>query len=229
MRRIWTVFAVAAVLPVAGQLAARSPNVHVVGFRPGRDAVRVRMAPSHALGDFEAMARKGKPRVAFNGTYYGTDGRPLGLLRSEGKWVFRGGHMRTAFVVDRRGRAAVVSRTEVRRAPERYPFALAAGPRLLTQGKITLNPEAEGFRPASRTLRAPRVALGVRKDGSGVVVVQDDFVTLAQFAAVCREAGAVDAVNLDGGGAAGLLENGRVLVRPHHPMSNIVTISATSG
>jgi uncharacterized protein YigE (DUF2233 family) len=171
------------------------------------------------------MARGAKARVAFNGTYYGTDGKPLGLLRSGGRWVFRNGHMRTAFVVDRGGKAGVVSRADVRKAPERYPFAVAAGPRLLTGGKVTLDPEAEGFRPASRTVRAPRVALGVRKDGRGVVVVQDDFVTLAEFAATCREAGAVDAVNQDGGGAAALYRDGRVLVRPRSPMSNVVVIA----
>jgi uncharacterized protein YigE (DUF2233 family) len=163
--------------------------------------------------------------VAFNGTYYGTDGKPLGLLRSEGKWVFRNGHMRTVFVVDGACRAAIVSRSDVRQNPKRYPFALAAGPRLLTNGKVTLNPEAEGFRPASRTLRAPRVGIGVSKDGAGVVVVQDEFVTLAEFAATCREAGAMDAVNLDGGGVAALYEDGRVVVAPRKPMSNIVTIS----
>jgi uncharacterized protein YigE (DUF2233 family) len=170
------------------------------------------------------MVKSAKPAVAFNGTYYGKDGRPLGLLRSGGKWVFRNGHMRTVFVVDKDNRAAVVSRADVRRDPGRYPFALAAGPRLLTGGKVTLNPEAEGFRPASRTIRAPRVALGVRKDGTGLVVVEEGFVTLGEFAASCHAAGAVDALNLDGGGATALYENGRTVVTPRIPMSNIVTI-----
>lgn len=226
MRGLFVVLMLVATV-AAGRLMAGSAHVHVVAFSPGKDALRiVRAAPEG--GEFETMARAAKPRVAFNGTYYGKDGRPLGLLRSNGKWVFRNGHMRTAFVVDKRGRSAVVSRADVRKDPERYPFALAAGPRLLTGGRVTLNPEAEGFRPASRTLRAPRVALCSRKDGSGLVVVQDDFVTLAEFAATCREAGAVDAVNLDGGGAAALYRDGRILVRPRIPMSDIVTISAKS-
>jgi uncharacterized protein YigE (DUF2233 family) len=225
MRGIWVALMAAAVVSVAAGWVGRSPNVHVVAFSPARQVLRIRRASSGAGGDFAAMVRAARPAVAFNGTYYGTDGKPLGLLRSEGKWVFRNGHMRTVFVVDGAGRAAIVSRSDVRKNPKRYPFALAAGPRLLTNGKVTLNPEAEGFRPASRTLRAPRVGMGVSKDGAGVVVVQDEFVTLAEFAATCREAGAMDAVNLDGGGVAALYEDGRVVVAPRKPMSNIVTIS----
>ena len=177
-----------AVLPVAGGLLARAPNVHVIPFSPARDTLRIHKSASDAEADFETMARAAKPSVAFNGTYYGKDGRPLGLLRSGGKWVFRHGHMHTAFVVDRKGRASVVSRAEVRRAPGNYPFAIAAGPRLLTAGKVTLNPEKEGFKPASRRIRAPRVALGVRRDGTGVVVIQDEFATLSEFAEECRRA-----------------------------------------
>lgn len=224
MRWIWWVSILVAMIAV-GRLAAGAAHVHAIPFSPRKDVIRIVRA-DQADGDFEAMARAANPRLAFNGTYYGTDGKPLGLLRSGGKWIFRNGHMRTAFVVDRNGRALIISRDAVRAAPSRYPFAIAAGPRLLTGGRVTLNPETEDFSRASRTVRAPRVALCTRKDGNAAVVVQDDYVTLAEFASTCRAAGAVDAVNLDGGGAAALYKDGEVLVRPHSPMSNVVTISA---
>lgn len=213
------------ILPVAGGIAALSPRVHVIPFSASHFVLRVHVASSPNGDSFEKFVSTAKPRVALNGTYYGQDGKPLGIVRSRGKWLFRGGHMRTAFVVDRRGRASLTTRDVVRKDPDRYPFALAAGPRLLKGGTVCLNPEAEGFRPASRRLRASRVALGVRRDGMGVVVVDEDSVTLAEFASVCRAAGAVDAVNLDGGGATALYHNGKTIVSPAIPMIDIVTIS----
>jgi uncharacterized protein YigE (DUF2233 family) len=213
------------VLPVVGGIAALSPRVHVVPFSPSHFAMRVHLADSPSGDTFERFVRKARPRVAFNGTYYGEDGKPLGILRSRGRWLFRGGRMRTAFVVDQQGKASLTTRDDVRKDPTRYPFAIGAGPRLLKGGTICLNPEGEGFRAASRRIRASRVALGVRRDGMGMVVVDEDSVTLGEFAAVCREAGAMDAVNLDGGGATALYHNGKTLVSPALPMIDIVTIS----
>jgi exopolysaccharide biosynthesis protein len=65
----------------------------------------------------------------------------------------------------------------------------------------------------------------VRGDGSGIVIVDEDAVTLADFAEACRKAGAVDAVNLDGGGATALYRDGATLVSPRIPMVNIITIT----
>lgn len=223
MRGIWVAMMAAAVVPLAG-LAAK-PSVHVAAFAPGQDQLRIHRSASASGATFEQMVKKSaRPRIAFNGTYYGTDGRPLGLLRANGRWIYRNGHMRTVFAVDSRGRASVTTRDAIRRAPSRYPFAVAAGPRLLTGGKTTLNPEAEGFRSAARRLRASRVALGVRKDGAGLVIVEEAAVTLGEFADTCRKAGAVDAVNLDGGGATALYKDGATLVTPRIPMTNIISI-----
>lgn len=226
MRGVWLAMMAAVGVPLAG-LAAR-PTVHVEVFAPQREPLRIQRAASASGASFEDMvAKAARPRIAFNGTFYGTDGRPLGLLRADGRWVYRNGHMRTVFAVDDRGRALLTSRDAVRRAPGRYPFALAAGPRLLTGGKVTLNPEAEGFRSAARRRHARRLALGVRKDGAGLVILEERAVTLAEFAETCRRAGAVDAVNLDGGSATALYRNGAVVVSPIAPMSNIVTVGGS--
>ncbi|HEY3269074.1 MAG TPA: phosphodiester glycosidase family protein [Armatimonadota bacterium] len=223
MRGFVAVLVAAVVLPVAGRIAGQA-GVHVLPFDTARETLRIHVSPSPAGMAFADVAAAKRPRLAINGTYYGMDGRPLGILRSRGRWSFRGGHMRTAFAVDRRGAASIIRRDDVRRNPANFPFAVAAGPRLLTNGRITLNPEAEGFRAASRRLRASRVALGVRRDGSALAIVDEIPVTLAEFAAVCRNAGAVDAVNLDGGGATALYEDGRVTVSPRIPMANVITI-----
>lgn len=212
-------------MPVAGGIAALSPRVHVIPFSPSHFVLRIHVAGSPEGDTFEKFAANAHPRVAFNGTYFGEDGKPLGILRSRGKWLFRGGRMRTAFVIDRGGKASLTTRDAVRKDPSRFPFAIAAGPRLLSAGADCLNPEAEGFRPASRRIRASRVALGIRRDGMGIVVVDEDSVTLGEFAAICREAGAVDAVNLDGGGATALFHNGKTIVSPALPLIDIVTIS----
>lgn len=223
MRRLITAIAAAAMVPLAG--LAAMPRVHVLTFSPAHDRLRILRSSASRGEPFEALVKATHPDIAVNGTFYGTDGRPLGLLRSNGKWVNRGGHMRTVFAVDARGRASVTSRDAIRRHPASYPFALAAGPRLLTDGRVTLNPEAEGFRSAARRVRASRVALCVRRDGAGLVVVDEHPVTLAEFAAVCRKAGAVDAVNLDGGSATALYHKGQTKVSPRGPMVNVLAIT----
>lgn len=225
MRAVGKVALASVVLPVAGGIAALSPRVHVVPFSPSKFVLRIHMASSPSGDTFETYVSSVHLRAAFNGTYYGEDGRPLGILRSEGRWVYHGGRMRTAFAVDRRGRALLVSRDDVRKYASQYPFAIAAGPRLLKNGADCVNPELEGFRPAARKIRASRVALGIRKDGMALAIVDEDAVTLDEFAEVCRKAGAVDAVNLDGGGATALYHHGKTLVSPLLPMADIVTIS----
>ncbi|HEY3412004.1 MAG TPA: phosphodiester glycosidase family protein [Armatimonadota bacterium] len=225
MRGLGKMALVSVILPVAGGIAALSPRVHVVPFSTSRFVLRIHRAATPTGETFEKYVSTVRPRAAFNGTYYGEDGQPLGILRSEGKWVFRGGRMQTVFAVDRSGRPLLLSRDAVRKDPSRYPFAIAAGPRLLKDGANCVNPESEGFRAAARKIRASRVALGVRRDGMALVIVDEDAVTLNEFAAVCRKAGAVDAVNLDGGGATALYHRGKTVVSPMIPMADIVTIS----
>jgi hypothetical protein len=108
---------------------------------------------------------------------------------------------------------------DVQSCPNHYREGLAAGPRLLREGAVVPD-------PANQT-RHPRTALGISAPGDKVWLVVTDGrqagysegATLAEMANLLKELGAVNAINLDGGGSSALVYNDpqsglRVLNRP---------------
>ncbi|MBF7083101.1 phosphodiester glycosidase family protein [Desulfallas sp. Bu1-1] len=98
--------------------------------------------------------------------------------------------------------------------------AVGAGPRLLTGGRITVDPAGEGFTSAKiLTGGGARSAIGVKSDGS-ILLVTVPGATINQLASVMKELGAVDAMNLDGGASSGLYYKDRYLTTPGRRISN---------
>lgn len=96
--------------------------------------------------------------------------------------------------------------------------AIGGGPRLLSTG-TWLAPET--FGPEITDRRHPRTALGVLADGRFVFLVVDGRqpthslgMTLDELAVALRRLGAVEAMNLDGGGSSVLIVNGRLVNLP---------------
>jgi len=101
---------------------------------------------------------------------------------------------------------------------EQFPHVIGAGPLLLKNSQIVLNPAQEGFSPAFAEQRAMRSAIATAKSGKILLVTvnpstQNTLPTLHQTAQVLQQLGAVDALNLDGGSSAGLYLGGNLLNR----------------
>jgi Phosphodiester glycosidase len=139
-------------------------------------------------------------------------------------WVLSGLGAAAVWIRDNlRDGARVEIRSEVRLTP-RPPFApefvVGGGPRLVRAGRpVAAGPEAgtPGFVEA----RHPRTAVGVREDGRILLVAVDGRqpersvgMTVAELAALLRELGAVEAVNMDGGGSTTMVAGGRVVNHP---------------
>lgn len=100
--------------------------------------------------------------------------------------------------------------------------AVGAGPRLLTDGRVTYNPVGEGFSdPKILSYAARRSAVGVTRDGK-ILLVTVNGVTVRQLASVMKQLGAVQAMNLDGGASSGLYARGKILTPAGRPLSNIL-------
>ena len=86
---------------------------------------------------------------------------------------------------------------------------VTGGPRLLTNGKVTINWQSEGMGQAFSTTRHPRTAVGRTREGILLFVTVDGRqkglsrgVSLPELAQILLRYGATDAVNLDGGGSS---------------------------
>jgi hypothetical protein len=104
--------------------------------------------------------------------------------------------------------------------------AVAAGPLLLRNGSSPSNEQmrAEAFGESHVTGRHPRTAVGRTSGGDLLLLTIDGRqpgwsagVSLRELVNVMRSLGAVDAVNLDGGGPTTMTVAGRVRNRPSEP------------
>jgi len=96
-------------------------------------------------------------------------------------------------------------------------------PRLLRDGEHVVHLDEE-VRPAFGDARHPRTAVGWRRDGTLLLLTVDgrqppysDGMSLGELADLMLRLGAVDALNLDGGGSTAMIVRGRVVNRPSDP------------
>ena len=92
--------------------------------------------------------------------------------------------------------------------------AVGAGPWLVKSGAEAIDTEDEGMDVAYFSKRHPRTAVGVTADNKLLIVTVDgrqpisQGVTLVELAALMKQLGAVNAINLDGGGSTTLSVKG---------------------
>lgn len=104
--------------------------------------------------------------------------------------------------------------------PWRVVDAVGAGPVVLAAGTTAVMADAEVFFGTSIPDVHPRTTAGVTEEGALLLVVADGRqpasrgVSLPELARLMRDLGAVEAVNLDGGGSSTLVVQGHLLNRP---------------
>lgn len=99
--------------------------------------------------------------------------------------------------------------------------AIGGGPTLIDDGRVRVLAKQQHFRSDVAYGRAPRTAFGKTADGKHLLVTVDGHkpgysvgATLTELAWTMREMGAVEALNLDGGGSTTMWLRGRTLGRP---------------
>jgi len=102
--------------------------------------------------------------------------------------------------------------------------ALSAGPRLITNGKITVNPEAENYTILKITeYSMARSALGLTKDNK-LLMVTVNSAKIEDLATIMQKLGAYNAMNIDGGASSGLYYKGKLLTTPGRDLSNALLV-----
>lgn len=165
----------------------------------------------------EAVVRKGHVVALSDGT--GDTEIP------RGGWVLSAHGAAAAWLRDngRRG-ARLELRSDVRLSPRPAfapEFVIGGGPRLVRSGRNAAASDPGNYPEGFAAARHPRTAAGVRADGRILLVTVDGRqpelsvgMTIAELAALLIELGAVEAINMDGGGSTTMALRGRVVNSP---------------
>lgn len=162
---------------------------------------------------------------AINATYFAADGRPLGLIMVEGKIVSPPLSQRTALGITKEHKILMdnvdVQMDALTPQWEGVEHIVSGGPRLVKEGQVFITAEAEKFRSDITQGRAPRSALGVTKEQKLLLVAvtgrqpsRSIGLTLPELAQWMIKLGAVEAMNLDGGGSTALVVGGKLVNSP---------------
>lgn len=111
-------------------------------------------------------------------------------------------------------------------------YGVAGGPALLVGGEMRVTVDQEVFFGTSIPDIHPRTAAGRTRDGRLILMVVDGRqlesrgASLTELASMMHDVGAVDALNLDGGGSSTLVVNGTLVNRPTGGVSEREVMSA---
>lgn len=139
--------------------------------------------------------------------FVGNGAHPVGWHFSDAKLITSpaSDKLRATMIVHEDGRITI--KDQVKKLPADTKFAVSGNAMMLTDGVITTPTP-----PANDTARNPRSAVGLSANGKTFIMLAIDGrsdksrgVTLAELAAILKNYGAENAINLDGGGSTSLI------------------------
>lgn len=117
-------------------------------------------------------------------------------------------------------------------AADKASVVIGGGPLLLEDGKVHVRSREENIAADIARGRAPRTAVGMKKDGTLLVLVVDgrngasSGLTLEELAQYFLRLGAREAVNFDGGGSSVMVVNKGIVNHPSDGRERAVSIGA---
>lgn len=202
-----------------------SGKYHVVTADLRVDGLRTTTTHSHRLTSVWNMVRESKPIAAITGTFFNPRSqRPVADVVVDGKRVAVG-NRGSAIGVDWYGQVHILD-TKFKREMDwmGFRYLLRGAVRIVSEGKVTVNPRGQKFKDSRIWGKAARTAVGKTEDGRLVLVATKSCVSLSQLGAALIKAGAHDAISLDGGGSTCLYYRGSLVVSPLRKLSNLLMI-----
>lgn len=198
-----------------------------VKINPLNYNLRVELASNFPGTDepFQSMVGRTAPIAAINGTFFSKNSLlPVGDIVIDGILVHFGG-LGTALTVSTDGKVGMTDVPLHKRVPwEGYVSVLAAGPRLIKDGKIDLRPTDQGFSDPHVLGSARRMAIGITKSDKLIFVAINSDVTLQETAKIMQKLGCINAMNNDGGSSMGMYFKGDYIYIPERRITNILAI-----
>lgn len=182
----------------------------------------------YGLDSWKSFLNRLQPDAMINGSYFcPISHQPVSDVAVNGSLLYRG-NVGTALCIGPDNHVVFLSGPHQTKTDwTGFRTVICAGPRLLTDGQLTINPRAEGFRDPHVLGSAPRSAIALRADGLLLLLTIETNISLQNLANVCRKLGAIQAMALDGGSSSGLYANGRTLTMPARTISNTLAVYTT--
>ena len=130
----------------------------------------------------------------------------------------------------RRGDRVAIAQTLGSRLADEARLVVGGGPLLVEKGIVNVRSQEESMASDIAYGRAPRTGVGVKADGTVLLMVVDGRsqysagMSLKEFATYLKRFGAVSAVNLDGGGSSEMVLDGKIMNRPSDGLERPVSI-----
>lgn len=174
---------------------------------------------------FEHFVDRIKPVAAVNGTFFcKNDLKPVGDIVKNGRQLHFGG-LGTAVCVTKNNDVEFVDVPLWKHVDwTEYLTVLAAGPRLVTNGHITVFPREQGFTDPAVLGSANRMAIGLTKKGTMIWVAVRRAVSLERTAAIMLALGSTQAMNSDGGASQAMYFKGGYVMRAQRRLTNVIYV-----
>lgn len=156
----------------------------------------------------------------------------VGNMRLDKQSIVVSAHGRMAKILEQLqpGDRASVRQTLGNEVADKAEIVLGAGPMLVEAGRSNVRSASEQIAGDIAYGRAPRTAIGVKKDGSVIILVADGRratsvgMSLDELARYMIKLGAVEALNFDGGGSSEMVLNNKILNNPSDGRERAVSI-----
>lgn len=180
--------------------------------------------------NFSSFLKRSKPSVAVTGTYFCKRTlKPVGDIIINGQEVNFGG-MGTAMCVTPDGGIAFNDVDWGHHMDySNCTTVLAAGPRLVRDGEVWVNPQAQGFSDPHVLGNANRIGVGITSSNKLVIAVVRSSISLEKMGSIMKQLGALQAMGLDAGASIALYVNGKIIVGPSRKLVNLLIIPGNAG
>ena len=206
-----------------------STPVHVVYVDLNDPDVKVTVAiAKRGRGSSEpasSIVSRTRPTAAITGTFFDTRTLiPTGDILICGTRI-HSGCVGSALRITQDNKASIAP-FKFRRSQKDGDFEtiLQAGPTLVSDGVIALNPRAEGFRDPRLFTATRKTAVGVTPSNKLILLAVNKPISMRGLAKIIHRLGATQAILLDGGSSTAMYARGRFVSRPLRKLTNLLLV-----
>lgn len=188
---------------------------------------------THGDEAFTSFVKRSNGAVVQNGTFFSKDDqkRVMGNMVTSGRYVKYSqweNYGTTLGIKKNNEPEMITARIEGQPDWSQHWFSITCGPRLVTNGEIFINAEAEGFTDSHVLGVGPRCAIGYPASKDKIYLVTFLMgLSLKKEAEVMKAMGCANAMNLDGGASKALAHNGAVIVPASRSLTNVLVVYDT--